>query len=114
MRKSEQKLKESYEALGLKRSTAAEFSFQTFFTEGMLIQLEEIFRDLCAKWRCELLEFGGEADHVHLLFEGRPNLKLSVFVDNLEDSPLKEASARVRSRDQETLPGEASFWRRSY
>lgn len=33
----------------------------------MLNRLEAIFADLLAKWGGELIEFGGEPDHVHLL-----------------------------------------------
>ncbi|MDR9402612.1 MAG: IS200/IS605 family transposase, partial [Halothece sp. Uz-M2-17] len=32
-------------------------------TKAMLDRLEEIFSDVCGKWRCRLVEFGGEADH---------------------------------------------------
>ena len=31
-------------------------------SKEMLDRLEEIFRDLLAKWDCRLVEFGGEAD----------------------------------------------------
>jgi putative transposase len=32
-------------------------------TSAMLKRLEEITADLCQKWQCELMEFGGEPDH---------------------------------------------------
>lgn len=35
-------------------------------------------------WRCELVEHGGEADHVHLLFRAHPALELSRLVNNLK------------------------------
>jgi putative transposase len=53
-------------------------------TAPMLDRFETIFTDLCAKWECELLEFGGEPDHVHLLVALQPKIAPSVFVNNLK------------------------------
>lgn len=39
------------------------------FTGVMLDRLKQIVIDLCQKWEVELLEFSGEADHVHLLLD---------------------------------------------
>lgn len=39
---------------------------------------------LVEKWECELLEFNGEADHVHLLLSLNPKVAPSVFVNNLK------------------------------
>ena len=54
------------------------------FTEPMLVRLEAICRDLCVKWEITLDEFGGEADHVHLLLDMHPNITPSKFVNNLK------------------------------
>ncbi len=51
---------------------------------AMLIRLGEIFDGLCQKWGCEVVEFNGEQDHVHLLFGYYPQLQLSKFVNNLK------------------------------
>lgn len=53
----------------------------------MLDRLKEIVTALCQKWEIELLEFNGEADHVHLLLElldMHPNIMLSKFINNLK------------------------------
>ena len=46
------------------------------FTARHLDRTEEIMRDVCRDFECELAEFNGEANHVHLLVEvpaqGRP------------------------------------------
>jgi putative transposase len=47
-----------------------------------------------AKWECELVEFNGESDHVHLLFRYHPSLQLSKLINN-----LKTVSSRVLRRD---------------
>lgn len=38
-------------------------------TPELLDYLREAFAEILEGWRCTLLEFGGEADHVHLLVE---------------------------------------------
>ena len=50
----------------------------------MLDRLKEIVTDLCQKWEVELLEFNGEADHVHLLLDMHPNIMPSKFINNLK------------------------------
>lgn len=54
------------------------------FTAPMLDRLEEICRDLCAKWEVDIEEFGGEADHVHLMLDMHPNIMPSKFINNLK------------------------------
>lgn len=54
------------------------------FTAPMLDRLEEICRDLCQKWEVDLEEFGGEADHIHLMLDLHPNIMPSKFVNNLK------------------------------
>lgn len=53
-------------------------------TFAMLNRLREVFEVLCQKWGCEVVEFNGEADHVHLLFAYYPQIQLSKFVNNLK------------------------------
>ncbi|WAN69804.1 MULTISPECIES: IS200/IS605 family transposase [Moorena] len=62
-------------------------------TKEMLDSLVEILRDFLVKWQCTLLEFAGEGDHVHLLFEAHPTVELPQLIKN-----LKSVSARrIRS-----------------
>lgn len=53
-------------------------------TAPMLQRMEEISRDILTKWGGQVVEFGGEADHVHILFEANPTVKLSDLVKNLK------------------------------
>jgi len=82
-------------------------------TPALLRYLEKAFREILAAWRCELLEFGGEADHVHLLVEIHPALNISTLINN-----LKTASARrARNRFARHLAGfyrKPCFWHRAY
>ena len=54
------------------------------FTKDMLSRLEEICRELCNKWDIDLIEFGGENDHIHLLLDFHPSAQPSKFVNNLK------------------------------
>ena len=54
------------------------------FTKEILERLRDISTELLEKWDCELLEFGGEADHIHLLINAHPSLELSRFINNLK------------------------------
>ena len=69
------------------------------FDDDMLNRCREIMRSTLLRWRCELLEFGGESDHVHLVFRAHPALNPSGLVNNLKtvSSRLlrKEFSERV-------------------
>ena len=54
------------------------------FTEEMLNDMKDIFVETCTQMECELLEFGGEDDHVHLMLSFPPKLALSNLVGKLE------------------------------
>ena len=53
-------------------------------TSEMMLRLKKIFADVCHSWRCKLVEFGCEADHVHLLVDAHPSMDLSRFIGNLK------------------------------
>jgi len=50
----------------------------------MLTTCERVMRDLCAEMGCELREFNGENDHVHLLVHYLPKLPVSTLVNRLK------------------------------
>jgi putative transposase len=45
------------------------------------------------KWDCKLIEFNGEEDHIHLLFQYYPQMELPKFVNNIKSV----SSRRIRS-----------------
>jgi putative transposase len=55
--------------------------------------MHEIFEDLLGKWECKLIEFNGEENHVHLLFQYLPQMELAKFINNLKTV----SSRRMRS-----------------
>jgi len=54
------------------------------FTGQMIDRLSEIFVDLCEKWSCKVVEFNGESNHIHLLFQYLPQMELPKFIGNLK------------------------------
>lgn len=82
-------------------------------TKQMLAFLEDHFRYVLIRWKCALVEFSGEADHAHLLFEARPNLRLSDLVNNLKTT----SSRRLRNEFSSYLRQyywKPVFWHRAY
>jgi putative transposase len=89
----------------------------------MLTRLEEIFKHTYEKWECELKEFNGEPDPVHLLIDINPKVQISTFANNLKtvSSRLirKEFSFLVREILRETCLLEnrllcSFYWRCKY
>jgi len=81
----------------------------------MLERIEEVVKDVLGKWDGELIKFGGEADHVHILFEAIPSIDLSKLVNNLKSV----SSRRLRAEYQEHLKrfywgDKPQFWSGSY
>ena len=83
------------------------------FTALMLERLHSIFEELLIKWDCKLIEFNGEDNHVHLLFQYHPDLELSKLVNNLKSV----SSRKLRQEFSEHLENYYSkdvFWNGSY
>lgn len=82
-------------------------------TKDMLTRLEEIFDRLLEQWDCELIEFNGEADHVHLLISTNPKAQTSKLVNN-----LKTVTSRLIRKEFEQhvkrFYWKPVFWSRTY
>lgn len=81
--------------------------------DEILTRLREIFSYLCQTQECELVEFSGETDHVHLLVDFSPKISISELVRT-----LKSASSRlIRKEFSEHLNKiywKPVFWHHSY
>ncbi|MFS0516109.1 IS200/IS605 family transposase [Nostoc sp. UIC 10607] len=75
------------------------------FTSVMLGRLNVVMQELLEKWDCKLVEFNGEEDHVHLLFQYHPDVELSKLVNN-----LKSVSSR-KLRQEFTETSESFYWK---
>ena len=63
--------------------------FVTIYRRGVfkaehLEYMREIFESICADFECQLSEFNGESDHVHLLIHYPPKVQLSKLVNSLK------------------------------
>ncbi len=82
-------------------------------TPELLDALRHAFTEILADWRCTLIEFGGEADHVHLLVGIHPALNISTLINNLKSA----SSRRMRNRFASHLRKfywKSYFWHRAY
>ena len=79
----------------------------------MINRLEEIVKKNCTDWEIDLIEFNGEADHVHILLDMHPNIMPSKFINN-----LKTVSSRlIRKEFEEELKPyywKPVLWTRAY
>lgn len=53
-------------------------------TGSLIDRLEEMIVDLCEKWNCKVIEFNGENNYIHLLFQYYPQMSLPKFVGNIK------------------------------
>ncbi len=81
--------------------------------KAVLKSLHEHFERLLDQWECELLEFNGEADHVHLLVSLNPKVQPSKLVNN-----LKTVTSRLIRKEFSTHVSKfywkPVFWSRTY
>ena len=54
------------------------------FTLEMLNILKQIFNETCLQMDCELLEFGGEHDHIHMMLSVHPKIAIANLVGKLK------------------------------
>ncbi|WP_081622937.1 IS200/IS605 family transposase [Marinobacter gelidimuriae] len=83
------------------------------FTSEVLDRMEAICRELCEKWEIGLLEFGGEADHIHLLLDLNPTIQPSKLINSLKTV----TSRRIRKEFAEHLKEyywKPVLWSRAY
>ena len=81
---------------------------RTVLTAQMLDDLEGLFRSALSDMEAELIEFNGEADHVHLMVRYRPAAAISEIVGRLKGHSSRRLRLRYRG-----LGGKA-LWSPSY
>lgn len=80
----------------------------------ILKRLEEIFKDTLQKWKCNLVQFNGEEDHVHLIIDYKPDIPISKLIAN-----LKTVSSRLIRKENPRLAtkyfsNKPHFWTGAY
>lgn len=66
-------------------------------SESILTRMSEIFKEVCQDYNAELREFSGESDHVHLLVEISPTVRISDLVRTLKSVSSRKNPTRVQS-----------------
>ena len=79
----------------------------------MLDYLHTVIADLCGKWDCKLIEFNGETDHVHLLFQYYPQMELSKFIGNLKSITSRKLRSQFKDEASKVYQ-KAVLWNQSY
>lgn len=82
-------------------------------TPELLEYLNSAFKEILEAWRCTLIEFGGEEDHVHLLIDIHPALDISVLINNLKTASARRARNRFTAH-LSTFYWKPLFWHRAY
>ena len=82
-------------------------------TQQILEFLGSAFAKILVDWRCTLLEFGGEADHVHLLVDIHPALNLSTLINNLKTASARRVNAEF-AEHLDAFYSKPTFWHRAY
>lgn len=80
----------------------------------MLERLESICRHVTKKWECQVLEFNGESDHVHLLLSLTPKVTPSAFVNNLKTVTSRLLRKEFAAHLNRYYWSKPVFWSRSY
>src|SRR5580704_10032778 len=83
------------------------------FTEEMLIELERVFKETCYQMGGELLEFGGETNHVHLMVSITPKTAISNLVGKLKGKSSYMLRAKFFDQLKRKLWGN-HLWSPSY
>lgn len=82
-------------------------------TPEMVRHLHRLFEDGARQWRCDLVEFAGEVDHVRIVIDAHPALVLSRMVGNLKTVTARRMRAEYRDYLEPYFRG-PHFWSRSY
>lgn len=83
------------------------------FTMEMLNSLKEICEETCKQMDCELLEFGGEHDHAHLMVAIHPKVAVANLVGKLKGKSSYVLRREYWSAIKKKLWGK-HFWSPSY
>ena len=66
-------------------------------SEDVLAFMKPLFEEALENWDCELIEFGGEADHVHLLISIHPAIDISKLINDLKTVSFARLESALQS-----------------
>ncbi|MGB3652314.1 MAG: IS200/IS605 family transposase [Rivularia sp. (in: cyanobacteria)] len=80
----------------------------------MLLRLKEMIKQVSEKMKCELIEFNGESDHVHILLDFHPKNSIAAVVGSLKSSSARMLKKEFPEEVKKYYWGKVSFWSNSY
>jgi putative transposase len=83
-------------------------------TKEMLPRLKIMIEQVATKLDCQLLEFNGEADHVHILLDFHPKNSIAAVAGCLKSSTARMLKKEFPREIEKHYWGKASFWSGSY
>jgi putative transposase len=81
---------------------------------AILERLEAMFLQVCKTMDCELKEFSGESDHVHLLVDFHPKNSISAVVGSLKASTSRMVRKEFPEHVAKFYYSKPVFWSGSY
>ena len=82
-------------------------------TAPMMERIRSMSWQVCRKMACDLLEFSGETDHVHLLIDFHPRNAISAVAGALKASTSRALKKEFPDEVVKYYRG-VSFWSRAY
>jgi putative transposase len=83
-------------------------------SSDVLTRLKPICSDTCVKWECNLIEFNGEVDHVHLLVELNPRVAPVKLVANIKTVTSRLIRQEFPEHLNRFYGAKKVFWTGSY
>jgi len=80
----------------------------------MLDRLKEMVEQVSNKMDCQLIEFNGESDHVHILLDFHPKNSIAAVVGSLKSSTARMLKKEFPEEVKKYYWGDVSFWSNSY
>jgi putative transposase len=77
-------------------------------------RLRAMVKQVCNTMNCELIEFSGEADHVHILVDFHPKNSISAVAGSLKSSTARMVKKEFSEQYKKFYWGGVSFWSKSY
>jgi putative transposase len=84
------------------------------FNKEMLDYCGKTISELMEKWDCRLIEFNGEADHVPILFQYKPQICLSTLINNIKTVTSRKIRKEFSERVNKFYWKDSVFWNSSY
>ncbi len=80
----------------------------------MIERLQQMFFQVCKTMDCELIEFSGETDHVHLLVDFHPKHSISAVAGSLKAATSRMIKKEFPARFALFYKKGTAFWSGSY